>query len=116
MFKSNTPPKSIAYSYIAPLVRVLVLTAFLVTAMQTSTFAAGKSFVIYNNTDMYIPAVYYAPAGGQWKKLDGITPGGAVGVPVNTNTRIRYFKIVFSSGKTFDYSADVTRKDYLTIP
>ena len=108
MFKLNIP--------FAPLVRVLVLAAFLVTAVQNSAFAAGKSFVVHNNTNLDISVIYYAPDGGKWKVVGGPGPGSSVGIPVNTNVRIWHFNVVFSSGEEFGFSADVIKKNYITIP
>lgn len=96
MFKSNTPPpRSMAYSYIAPLVRVLVLTAFLVAAVQTSVLAGYDYCIsVHNNT------------GQDWQYLSVIVNDGAsadfasvrAGEYVNVNhyEYITYVSVVYT--------------------
>lgn len=86
MFKSNTPPPdSITRRYIAPLVRVLVLAAFLVTAVQSST-EASRELVLVNNTGESINSIY----------LNGHNVGGLS----NRNSR----SVKLGSGSIFDLS------------
>lgn len=57
MIKSNTPPpEAITRSYIAAFVRVLVLAAFLVTAVQSSALAFSTTLV--NQTGRTITGLY----------------------------------------------------------
>ena len=108
MFKLNIP--------LATLVRVFVLAAFLVMAVQSSADAAGKSFVIENTTHINFPALYYAPNGGNWRQApNGLPAYSTVGIPVNTNVRIWHFKIVAPSGKELNYSFNVVNRSYLKI-
>ena len=94
MFKWNTPPPpdSITRRYIASLVRVLVLAAFLVTAVQISA-EASRSLEFVNSTGETIQAIY----------LNGHSVGGLSNRQSRSVTlgsgSIFDIKIVFSSGR-----------------
>ena len=119
MIKSNTPPESITRRYIAPLVRVFVLAAFLVTAVQTSVLAGTKHLTLVNRTGKTITAVYCAPVGARtWggnRLSQPFRNNTAIGVKVNTQVNW-CLKIVFSNGVSKESgSIDVSRYSSYTI-
>ena len=120
MIKSNTPPEAITRRYIAPLVRVLVLAAFLVAAIQVPVDAATKSIKIVNRSGRTITAIYCTATGyGKWggNRLNGsLGNGGWATVPVNTDRPYWDFKIVFSNGGSMvRRDIDVIRYSSFTI-
>lgn len=119
MFKSNTPPRSIAHSYIAPLVRVLVLTAFLATAVQSSADAAN-SITIYNNSGVRIDALYCVeekyPGWAGDKLGNGYLNSGQWYRVTFSSARYVKVQVYFSNGRTRSWhNVDLTRYDRITI-
>jgi hypothetical protein len=104
MFKSNTPPRSITHSYIAPLVRIFVLAAFLVTATQTSAEATWQfDFINHSGktVDMFFAAENNAKSWGN--NIFDTTPvyhNGAVGIRLGSNARYWKFKVIFQDGSS----------------
>lgn len=95
MFKLNIP--------LATFVKIFVLAAFLVTAVQVPAFAAWKNLEVHNNTGRTISKLYLSQSGyGTWGKnvLNGILHSGYYRT-VRYDTQYTYFdlKIVFSDGK-----------------
>ena len=75
MFKSNTPSESITRSYIAAFVRVFVLAAFLVTAIQSSALAMTVTCI--NETGQTIVTFYHRPTNTQsWNSGSVNIPNG----------------------------------------
>ena len=84
MIKSNTPPRAITRKYIAAFVRVLILAAFLVAAVQSPVAEASRELVFVNNTGAAISSIY----------LNGHSVGGL------SNRSSRSVKL--GSGSIFD--------------
>ena len=110
MLKSKYPSESIAHSYIAAFVRVLVLAAFLVTAIQTSTFAANNERLeIVNGTGRTIVALESVALRNKWNGNDLL--GGRVlksgdSTTINYDPAVRYFRlrIFFNDGNSVTWN------------
>lgn len=100
MIKSNTPPEAITRSYIATLVRIFVLAAFLVTTMQASAFAQ-RQLVIINKTGSMVTHLYaVSTSHNGWGNSICSIPNGYSQI-VNFPDSCRYVKVRadFSHGK-----------------
>lgn len=121
MIKSNTPPpEAITRSYIAAFVRVLVLAAFLVTAVQSSVLAGTKYFQINNLSGSAIGAVYAVPSNsngwGRNRLNSPLYSGNGVNIAVDTNYRLWSFRIVYGNGASKDFHmVDVINNKSITI-
>ena len=90
MIKMNAPPETIARRYIAPFVRVLVLAAFLVTAVQSSVFAGNLTMTVVNQSGQTITGFYYRSTNdSEWRNagFGSLPNGGSFYWQINSTTR-----------------------------
>ena len=93
MLKLNIP--------LTTLVRVLVLAAFLVTAIQSSALAGSVTFV--NNTGVHITGVYLGK-GGRWtNNLGSISSGSSFKVNNLPNSTVN-LRATFSNGRDITWN------------
>ena len=108
MIKLNPLHESITRRYIAPLVRILVLAVFLVTALQGSADARNmQRLTIVNNTDRYFSRVYIG--GGDCLHGAGLA-GGGNSHTIMYNADIRYWDVTITleNGSSLGYNCDLS--------
>lgn len=115
MFNFNrTPPKRLTDN-IAALVRVFVLTAFLVAAVQSSAFAADwRNLTVYNYTGFEIKGLYISSSEDKnWgtNLLGDITLINGSSSTISYNADYRYFdlKIVFMNDSYREWTGSQKR-------
>jgi len=121
MIKRNTPPIGITRKYIAAFVKVFVLAAFLVTAVQPSAFAYKTLKVLNNSGETVTQLFCVSTSRSDWGRdilsNPSTLPNGYYQI-VNIPDGVRYVKVrAYFSGGRYKYwdSIDLNRTGTIKV-
>ena len=111
MTQIHTNPKQLSFN-VAMLVRIFVLAAFLVTAVQSSAFAANwRNMEVYNNTGYTIQRLYITAReqrnwGDDLLGSNVLYNGGRSTFRYDANYQYYELRVVFSDGSVREWTGD----------
>lgn len=120
MIKQNTPLEGMTHRYFSAFVRVFVLAAFLVVAVQSSVAAVDTRVTFVNRTGQTIMKGQFSavdnPNWGSDQLKDYIRPGQSYTVTFNSNWRYWDCKFTLRDGTVrWKYDLDVYKVGTLYI-